>query len=102
MQRAVYAYLSRARHAHEEYVYLVVHVIPDTFSLSELDQVDVEIPAFLKTPDNACPLFGRGQYLCNRCAIFRGQLRVLVSQSRSEIQRVNHSSASRTTRSGTE
>jgi hypothetical protein len=29
-------------------------------------------------------------------------LRVLVSQSRSEIQRVNHSNASRTTRSGTE
>ncbi len=85
MQRAVYAHLPRARHAHEEYVNLVVHVIPDTFSLGELDQVDVEIPAFLKTPDNACAFFGGGQYLCNRCAIFRGQSRVLVSQSRSEI-----------------
>ena len=37
MQRAVYAYLPRARHAHEEYVNLVVPVLPDTFPLAELD-----------------------------------------------------------------
>ncbi len=86
VQRAVYAYLPRARHAHEEYVNLVVPVLPDTFPLAELDQVDVEIPAFLKAPDNACALFGGGQYLCNRCAIFRGQSRVLVSQCRSADQ----------------
>ena len=81
VQRAVYAYLPMSRHAYEEYVYLVVHVITDTFSLGELNQVDVEIRAFLKTPDNACPLFGGGQYLCNRCTIFRRQSRALVSQS---------------------
>jgi hypothetical protein len=75
MQRAVYAHLPKARHAHEEYVNLVVQVLPNPFSLGELDQVDVEIPAFLKTPDNACALFGGGQYLCNRCAIFRRQSR---------------------------
>jgi hypothetical protein len=75
VQRAVYADLPRARHHNEEYVYLVVQVLSDPFSLSELDQVDVEISAFLKTPDNACALFGGGQYLCNRCAIFCRQSR---------------------------
>ena len=81
MQRAVYAHLPRARHADEEYVYLVVQVLPDPFSLGELDQVDVEITALLEAPDNACLLLGGGQYLCNRCAIFRGQ-----SRSRFSIQ----------------
>ena len=73
VQPSVDAHLPRARHADEEYVYLVVQVLPDAFSLGELDQVDVEIPALLKAPDNACLLLGGGQYLCNRCTILGGQ-----------------------------
>jgi hypothetical protein len=69
---AVDAHLPRARHTNKEYVYLIVHVLADPFSLIELDEVDVEIAALLQAPDNACPLLGGGQYLCNFCAIFRG------------------------------
>jgi hypothetical protein len=81
VQRAIYKHFPRPRHAYEEYVYLVVHVIPDTFSLGEVNQVDVEVRASLKTPDNACTPFGGAQYLCNPCVIFRRQFRVLVSQT---------------------
>jgi len=60
VQAAVYAHLPRPRHAHEEYIYLVVHALPNTFSFGEPDQVDVEIVALLEASDNACPLLGGG------------------------------------------
>ena len=60
MQPAVYAHLSRTRHTNEEYVYLVVHVLPDTFPLGEPDQVNVEIAALLEAPHNACTPLGGG------------------------------------------
>jgi hypothetical protein len=77
---AVDAHLPRARDADEEYVYLVVHVLPDPFALGEPDQVDVEIAAPLEAPDNACPVLGGGQYLYDLYVIFRWQ-----SRSRSSI-----------------
>ena len=57
---AVYAHLSRTRRTHEEYVYLIVHVLPDTFALGEPNQVNVEITALPETPDNARTLLGGG------------------------------------------
>jgi len=76
VQPAVDAHLPRARHANKEYVYLVVYVLADPFSLIELNEVDVEIVTLLQAPDNACPLLGGSQYLCNSCAIFRGHPRL--------------------------
>src|SRR5918998_952269 len=83
VQSAVDAYLSRPRHTHEQYVDLVVDVLPDALSLGEPDQVDVEIVAFLDAPDNARPLLGGGQDLCKPCAVLRGQCCVLAFRSRS-------------------
>ncbi len=81
VQPAVYAHLSRPRHANAEYVHLVVHVFPDTFALVEPDQVDVEIAALPEAPDNTRSLLGGGQYLCNLCAVFLGQSRSRFSTS---------------------
>ena len=57
---AVYAHLSRTRHTHEEYVYFVVHVLPDTFACGEPDEVNVEIAALPEAPDNVCTPLGGG------------------------------------------
>ena len=81
MQPSVDAHLPRAQHADEVYVYLIVDVLSDPFSLGKLDQVDVAFAALLEAPDNACPLLGGVQEICNPCVIFRGQ-----SRSRSSIR----------------
>ena len=72
---AVYAYLSRARHAHEEYVYLIVHVLADAISLVEPDQVDVEVAALPEVPDDARLVPSGGEYLRDPGAVPCGRSR---------------------------
>jgi hypothetical protein len=49
---AAHAHEPRAGHAHEEYVHLVVNVLPDAPSRVETDQVGVQVTALFKGPDN--------------------------------------------------
>lgn len=60
MRHAVYAHLSRTRHTDEGFVYLFVHVLPDTFVLGEPYQVNVEVAALPEVPDNPLTSLGGG------------------------------------------